>query len=263
MAKDLRGRKFGRLLVLCTAGRTPRREIKWLCRCDCGNRKVVKSTNLERGTTKSCGCLFVEMLKQKHESQFRHGLCGTPEHRAWAAMKSRCMDQTHKFYADYGGRGITVCERWQDFRNFIADMGKRPTTKHTLERLDNSLGYVPGNCEWATRKQQANNRRSSRVLEFRGERLTASQWAQRLGHNVNDIYRRLNHGWSVEKALMTPIKRYDVSLSVGEESRRLSEWARISGTPTYLIAQRIKRGWDARKAIFSRAERDGFKGARG
>lgn len=131
----------------------------------------------------------------------------SPEYRTWRHMLERCTVVTHKYYAYYGGRGITVCLNWQvSFAYFLRDMGKRPSPLHTLDRIDNSKGYEPDNCRWVTRKVQQNNMRGNTVLTLNGESLTISQWGERLGVKPNSISTRLYTGWSVENTLTVPFR---------------------------------------------------------
>jgi len=118
-------------------------------------------------------------------------------------MHQRCSDPNHKHYIDYGGRGIKVCARWAEFTAFLEDMGERPKGK-SIDRKDNNGDYEPGNCQWASKYEQANNRRSSKFLEFSGERLTQAQWEERMGLRRGQLYDRLHRGWSLERALQTP-----------------------------------------------------------
>ena len=132
----------------------------------------------------------------------KHGLSYTPEYRAWQQMRLRCTDPEHAAWADYGGRGITVCERWlESVEAFVEDMGQKPDLEHELDRIDNNRGYEPGNCRWATRKENDRNRRSNRHLEFRGERKTIAEWCEALGLRRDTVGKRLASGWSVEDAL--------------------------------------------------------------
>lgn len=128
-------------------------------------------------------------------------------HRIWANMKQRCNNPNNTHYKWYGGRGIQVCERWNQFLNFVADMGPRPTSAHTIDRIDNEKNYSPENCRWATRKQQGANRRGLHILEYNGERLMVTQWADRIGIVYVGILNRLKRGWSVERAVTTPSLR--------------------------------------------------------
>lgn len=143
----------------------------------------------------------------KRQQLIHHGLSYTPEYRAWQQMRLRCIDPEHAAYPSYGGRGITVCERWLSSPStFLADMGPKPSPLHEIDRVDNAKGYSPENCRWATRKQNDRNRRSNRVLEFRGERRCVAEWCDLLGLNTSAVVKRLDAGWPVEKTLSTPIR---------------------------------------------------------
>lgn len=135
-----------------------------------------------------------------------HGMSRTREYLIWAAMKRRCTSPRATDYARYGGRGITVCESWMSFDGFFADMGFRPSDQHTLERIDNESGYEPGNCRWATKIEQANNKRTSRLVEYRGECMTVANAARAGGAEVRreTAICRIRNGWSVSEAVETP-----------------------------------------------------------
>lgn len=136
-----------------------------------------------------------------------HGLSYRPEYRAWQTMRLRCLDPKHPAFAAYGGRGITICDRWRDSpQNFIDDMGPKPSPKHEIDRVENDRGYEPSNCRWATREVNCRNRRSNRLLTFEGEMLTLVEWCERRGLPRDTVRKRLDGGWPVEKALSTPVR---------------------------------------------------------
>ncbi len=151
----------------------------------------------------------------KGEATRRHGHCAngetTPEYRTWDSMRRRCGNPADKQWPSYGGRGITVCERWQVFDNFIADMGPRPKgpPKYTLDRIDNDGHYEPGNCRWATHQIQQNNKRSNRPITINGETMNLMQWLERVGIGSRCFYHRLSLGMTPEEALTaTKFARY-------------------------------------------------------
>lgn len=198
---ELTGKKFGRLLVL-EQYPTLTYQLKYRCLCDCGNVRIVGAQNLRIGMTQSCGCIQRERASS---ASLVHGFSHTPVHNVWSHMKRRCSDEASPQYANYGGRGIKVCSRWDSFLNFLEDMGV-PAEGMTLERIDNDGGYSKENCRWADKKDQANNRRSSRFIEFAGKRLTLAQWERENGLRAGQLHERLARGWSVEKALTSPRK---------------------------------------------------------
>lgn len=165
------GQKFGRLTTLSLADRVGH-NLSWNCQCDCGASVVVLASNLSRGNTKSCGCLRQEVSRRR---LIKHDLSGTTVFWTWQEMLRRCRDPKNPAYKNYGARGILVCERWDSFDAFFADMG-HPPKGLTLERIDNDAGYSPQNCKWATRKAQARNTRRNRFVEIGGERKVLAEW---------------------------------------------------------------------------------------
>lgn len=162
---NIEGHRYARLTVVRTNGLKNGR-LFWLCRCDCGNEISISSNSLRQGNTKSCGCLAREKSSINGRSNRKHGesKCGSTtgqpsrEYRAWNGLKERCHNPNNKDFAKYGGRGITVCKRWERFENFLADMGRCPPN-HSIDRIDNDGGYNPDNCHWATTSEQNKNRR--------------------------------------------------------------------------------------------------------
>jgi hypothetical protein len=198
------GSRFGRLVTLedVPGGNGKRRT--WLCRCDCGTTCLLEAKGIAYGRTLSCGCLKRERASNLKR---RHSLANSPEYRSWAGMKSRCLNPNAKRYSDYGGRGITLWEEWLDFSAFYRDMGPRPTKNHTIERLDNDGPYAPDNCRWATKLEQAANKRNNHLIEHDGNKLSISEWVRRTGLSFSTIKYRLSKEWPSER-LFEPVTRF-------------------------------------------------------
>lgn len=201
-AIDITGRKFGRLRVLKRAGTYKSGDALWDCACDCGASKTAQGSALRKGLIKSCGCLQKETRSSNNRT---HGMSNTALYRLWAGMVQRCTNPNATNYANYGGRGVTVCKRWLAFLNFKADMGDRPSGT-SIERRNNSRGYSPSNCYWATRKEQNSNKRNNRLLTVGKETMPLTHWATRLGIRHATLRERLDRGWSIERACTTPSK---------------------------------------------------------
>jgi hypothetical protein len=200
---DLVGQKFSRLEVIGDAGNEDTKSY-WNCICDCGTVIRVVGSDLKNGHTKSCGCLSRDKASQRWKI---HGQSESRLYTIWCAMLSRCYNTHNERYKDYGGRGIKVCDRWRhSFENFYADMGEC-LEGMTLERINNDGDYEPGNCRWATRLEQGSNKRNNDWLECKGNTKNLTQWARHLGIQQQTLWARLyRHGWSVERALTTPVR---------------------------------------------------------
>ena len=207
---DLTDSVFGRLTVV-SFSRITKGKTFWNCLCSCGTEKEVRADSMKDGSILSCGCLHSEAAKKRGaesrtHGHFRNGKM-TPTYRTWALVKRRCKNPNAREYKFYGGRGIRVCERWEKFERFLEDMGEKPDSGSSIERLDSNGNYSPENCRWLPRKLQARNRRSSRIIEFRGEKKCVAEWAERTGISQDNVLERLNAGWTVEDALLKPIKK--------------------------------------------------------
>lgn len=216
-AHDLTGRQFGRLVALGPVEIRPYSNgattvVFWLCRCRvCGGEKPIPAGRLRDGQD-SCGCLKSSRCRA---AATRHGYADKrlrkqdPTYKAWMHIRSRCRNPKDKKFADYGGRGIGVCERWlESFENFLADMGERPGPGYSIDRRDNNKGYEPENCHWATAIQQGNNKRNNRWVTLDGRTQTLAQWARERGLPYSRVTTRLSRlGWSMEEALEFVSKR--------------------------------------------------------
>lgn len=201
---DLTKQKFYRLTVVSRTKNNKSGRTQWKCQCSCGNIKTVASGDLISGNTKSCGCLNIELLVGR---RLIHGMRKTPEYTAWCNMKNRCYDPTNKYFNDYGGRGIKIFHEWQnDFMAFFDHIGPKPTPKHTLERVDNSKGYFPGNIIWDSRQAQANNTRHNHHITIKGTTKNVTQWAKTIGVKPSLIYNRLWLGWNSQRAVLQPVR---------------------------------------------------------
>lgn len=194
--KDRTGDRYGSLLVLSQVETPKRQNKKWLCLCDCGTKKVFSISHLRDGSTSSCGCEKNEKLRA---SSTKHGYSKNKEYRSeynvWVGIKRRCSDPSTTHYKNYGARGVTVCERWlgaDGFPNFISDMGKKPTPRHSLDRHpDNNGNYSPENCKWSTMLEQNRNKRDCHYLEYDGRKMVLLDWANELNVARFFIYSNL------------------------------------------------------------------------
>lgn len=193
--------RYGTWNVVDATGRA------WLCRCDCGTERRVVRSDLQSGRSKNCGCVRRSALPTAaKKANTTHGMEKSAEYRTWIDMRRRCHDPRRPDFKNYGARGITVCEEWRgSFEAFYRDMGPRPTG-HTLDRLQNSGPYEKKNCVWATRKKQERNKRTSRIIEIDGKRMTVAEACEVYSIKPNTANNRLNTmGWSVEDTFKRPL----------------------------------------------------------
>lgn len=170
----------------------------------------------------------------------------TTEWRVWTKIKERCYNQNHVFYKNYGGRGIKVCERWLvSYLNFLEDMGRKPEGCTSIDRIDNDRDYCKENCRWSTDKEQANNRRSNKMLKYQGETLTMAQLADKIGMDQHTLAKRLRRGYSMEAAVAIPhgLRRANLSMTYNGQTKTLKEWAPALGISYSVLKERLKLGW--------------------
>ncbi|PWJ93569.1 hypothetical protein C8D77_101248 [Mesorhizobium loti] len=211
---DLSGQQFGQLRVLGPASMV-NKHLRWNCICACGAECQVSGEGLRKGIAISCGC-----NQRKGRGNTTHGLNtgGThPLAGTWSGIQQRCFNPNAQRYNRYGGRGITVCDRWLNgadgkpgFQCFVEDMGPKPTPEHSIERKDKDGNYEPGNCHWALDVEQARNRRTTVEVDLDGERVSLAEYCERKGLTYKIVHQRLSRGWSLEKAsspIVSPAQR--------------------------------------------------------
>jgi hypothetical protein len=192
---DLTNQRFGRWLVQYRDPKGKYGKPAWVCLCDCGSTSVVAGSALRMGESTSCGCFQRELAaKNLGNTARKHGRHNTPEYFRWLSMKLRCQHPSHHAFQNYGGRGISVCDRWnKSFEAFVEDVGERPTPEHTLDRIDNDGNYEPTNVRWATRQEQANNRRNNVRITHNGQTKTLAAWARDIGITPEGVAYRIQH----------------------------------------------------------------------
>ena len=240
--RDLMGCQFGRLTVIGRADRDAHGHARWLCQCECGSGKqtIVAAHALTRGTTRSCGCRRKESLLARATHRMRH----SPEYYTFGNARARCRNPNNTGWKNYGGRGIRFL--YTSFEEFFADVGPRPPGL-TIDRIDNDGHYEPGNCRWATRREQANNSRANRRLTAFGRTQTMSQWAREYAVDCKTLFNRLALGWSVEDALGPPIAAQRVT-AFGK-TRTVSQWAKEVGITPGTLSSRLSRRWKPEVAL--------------
>ena len=197
---DLSGHVFGKLRVVERSGSSLRGRAQWLCECECGKETTVVGKRLRSGETKSCGCLRVDIAVEHGMNNKTHGQTKSRTWKSWSCMRERCMNPNAHGYSLYGARGIKICSRWDRFESFLVDMGERPDG-FTIDRIDTDGNYEPGNCRWASWKQQNNNKRNNR--RFNGK--TAAEIADELGTNYVTTRKRLIRAEQAANVMVRPV----------------------------------------------------------
>lgn len=225
--KNITGQTFGRLTALHYKG-----SRKWEFKCSCGTIKVASGKDVRTGKTQSCGCLNKERTAAAAST---HGYSGTSTYNTWKGVKYRCSSSRCKAYKDYGGRGITVCDRWlNSFENFLEDMGERPSSSHSIDRIDVNGNYEPSNCRWATRAEQNNNQRQhSNAFVFDGK--SSKQLAQELGIHYSSVIKRVKRAGNLEVRTREPLLH---------ENRNCKSWAAQLGVSRGCVQWRLQNGKD-------------------
>ncbi len=198
---DMMGEKYGRLTCIAP-GKSTRSSKYWICKCECGGTTEVSRTNLKQGSVRSCGCLWDESRKANGKKSFKHGhsIKHSRTYTTWECMRQRCLNPKEKWYRRYGGRGVTICKRWDDFATFLKDMGERPKGK-TIDRINSDGNYEPFNCKWSTPKEQSDNIDRKKKISFenaeiiRGDNRTLSKIAADYGVGISTIH-RIKHNLS-------------------------------------------------------------------
>lgn len=203
MKTHMIGNTFGRWTVLQDGGVTKSRNRLFVCRCQCGQERRITETRLKAGRARSCGCLTREMNTRHGHSPYRKA---SPEYRAWRAMWDRCTNPKLQNWKWYGGQGVRVCDQWEDFAVFLADVGVMPSPGMWLDRIRGG-NYEPGNVRWLTAKEQQRNRRNNHMIEHEGETMCLSAWAERAGISPLLLRQRLQAGWDMSRAMSAPAWR--------------------------------------------------------
>jgi hypothetical protein len=243
---DMTTKKYGRLSAIRQIPNPKQTGALWEFECDCGNIKVIKSQAVRLGLVVSCGCYSKELLIKNLTT---HNCSRHPNFKTWQSMISRCTKETDKDYPSYGGRGIKVCDDWLDPNKFIADMGLKPTKKHTLDRIDNNGNYEPKNCRWASPLEQSHNKRNNRNLTAYGETLCMAEFSRKYNIPQTTIMRRLAKGMTAEQIIETPIRAIGETLTYNGITKKLNDWAKDLGLTRRSIKNRLLSGWEMKDIV--------------
>lgn len=200
---DFTNTKKGELLIESYIGKTEKGVHFWSAKCSCGNSIQIRSSGIKK--TDSCGCVS---LKKASKTNSTHRMRHSSEYRSWIGMRVRILKKTEPSYPRYGGRGITICDSWKNsFESFYADMGPKPSPRHSIDRVDNNAGYCKENCRWATPKQQMRNRSTTVMVEYNEATVALAELCEKFNVDINDVYRRIHlNKWDVHRAITTPIR---------------------------------------------------------
>lgn len=252
---DMTGNRHGDVVAIRPVGACTSGDAKWLFRCDCGQQFEASGYAVRSGKTISCPACAKERIRL---ASVKHGLTDTPEFRTWTDMQTRCLNQNSTSYQHYGGRGIEICQRWlESFENFLADMGKKPSPGHSIDRIDNNGNYEPKNCRWATSAEQARNRRISDEeaglieIAINGATKPLIDWCEEYGCTPASAYLRRSQGLSGEAIFLTTAK----TLTLNGTIDTISGWSRRTGIKATTITMRInKYNWSVERALTEGAE---------
>lgn len=241
--EDLTGRKFNRWTVI-NREKNKGGQVMWKCICDCGNNGIVSGYSLRSGRSKSCGCLTRELAKKRNHK--KHGFSNTRIYNIWHNIIERCCNKKDHNFKNYGGRGIKVCDEWlnkengfMNFYNWSVSHGYRKNL--TIDRKNVNGDYNPINCRWATAKQQARNRRNNKLITYKGETKTLTEWCEIYGISGTTVNERLKRYWSIEKAFETPTEGQNIQYTYKGESKTMSEWASIYDLPYDIVKARLNQ----------------------
>ena len=240
------GERFGDLLVMREAGRAGDGKIKWISQCGCGSEFAATGVRIRSGEVITCPACSAERVRLSVQT---HGERTSSEYRAWTHAKSRCFNSNVPEFKNYGGRGISMCDRWRNsFERFLEDMGRRLSSGHSIDRIDVNGNYEPGNCRWATSKEQANNKRCNRLIEISGETRTMAQWADLAGLSRETMLKRVKKGFT-GKSLIAPSNEPD-TLTFQGVTASIPEWSKITGIQKSTLYWRLNsQSWDIEKAL--------------
>lgn len=251
---NLLNKKFGRLTVIERAGTSKGGHALWKCNCDCGTECIKSAQDLVSGSTRSCGCLVKEI---NHKLHCKHGLSGTKLANTFYGLRARCYNPKDNNYKNYGARGITVCDAWLDDCNTFYEWSKSNgyADNLTLDRIDNNGPYSPDNCRWTTNLEQQSNKRNNHRITFRGETKHISEWCRILGISKSVLLGRLRSGWSEERALTQPVKKYvkrvegEVTFTYKGKTKTVLQWSEELNINPNTLYKRKEAGWTDEEII--------------